>query len=106
MPALLALGLELELGRIVPLERFCELLRGERPPVHTKPALQGLIAASRKTLSRFPLTITTRPSGYQLTGDPETVDCQVSDALVRSAEAGARTYNEPAAARLRHALDL
>ncbi len=103
--AVLAL-LSLELGRIVPLERFSELLWGERLPEHTKPALQGHIAALRKALSRSPLTITTHPSGYRLTGDPATVDSQVFDALVRSAEAGPRVHDEHATTRLRDALEL
>ncbi|OLZ64576.1 hypothetical protein AV521_35235 [Streptomyces sp. IMTB 2501] len=68
--------------------------------------LQGHIAALRTALSEFALTITTHPSGYQLAGGPETVDCHAFGALVHNAEAGARTYNEPAAARLRRALDL
>ncbi|MET8450607.1 BTAD domain-containing putative transcriptional regulator [Streptomyces sp. NPDC005209] len=103
--AVLAL-LALELGRVVPVERFCELLWGEQPPEHTKPALQGHVAALRKSLAGLPLAITTHTSGYQLTGDPDTVDSRVFDALVHSAEGGAHVPDEHATARLRHALDL
>ncbi|MFI1762820.1 winged helix-turn-helix domain-containing protein [Streptomyces sp. NPDC020800] len=103
--AVLAL-LALEVGRIVSLERFYELLWGEQLPEHTKPALQGHVAALRKTLSGSPLAIATHRSGYQLTGDAETVDSEVFDALVRGAEAGSRVHDEHATARLRQALGL
>ncbi|WP_369392945.1 hypothetical protein AB5J72_39235 [Streptomyces sp. CG1] len=49
----------------------------------------------RKTLSGLPLTITTHLSGYQLTGAPEAVECQVFDALVHSAEAGSAHITSP-----------
>ncbi|RSS83739.1 BTAD domain-containing putative transcriptional regulator [Streptomyces sp. WAC06614] len=79
--------LALEFGRTVPVERFCELLWGEEPPARSKAALQGHVAALRKALDGSSLQVVTRPQGYVLTGDAESVDAHRFAALVARAEA-------------------
>jgi DNA-binding SARP family transcriptional activator len=82
--AVLAL-LCLEFGRSVPLERFFALLWGEDPPAQAKAALQGHVAALRKSLDGSPFTLRTRAPGYELTGDPGAVDALRFDALAARA---------------------
>ena len=67
--------LALELGRVVPLSRICELLWGdELVPPRAKAAVQGHIAALRKVLPASGMHIETRPGGYRMSGPPEAVD--------------------------------
>ncbi|MFJ3902975.1 BTAD domain-containing putative transcriptional regulator [Streptomyces sp. NPDC090025] len=63
-----------DLGRCVPVERFYALLWGDEPPAQAKAALQGHVAALRKLLVDSPFDLLTRQPGYQLIGDPRTVD--------------------------------
>jgi DNA-binding SARP family transcriptional activator len=100
--AVLAL-LALELGRSVPLDRFFELLWGEDPPVQAKAALQGHIAALRKSLQGSPLTLVTRAPGYELTGVADAVDALRFEALAARAAA---LGDAEAAATLEEALGL
>jgi len=98
--AVLAL-LALDFGRIVPVMRFFELLWGEQPPAQAKAALQGHVAALRKLLGD---SLLTRSPGYQLTGDPDTVDALRFDAL--TIRAAGLTDDGAAAALLQEALNL
>ncbi|MFE0462530.1 BTAD domain-containing putative transcriptional regulator [Kitasatospora sp. NPDC058965] len=68
--ALLALRAE----RVVPVERFFELLWGEEPPARARAALQGHVAALRKALADTPFQLLTRAPGYLLTGGAELID--------------------------------
>ncbi|MFD0278095.1 BTAD domain-containing putative transcriptional regulator [Kitasatospora sp. NPDC127111] len=100
--AVLAL-LALELGRTVPVERFCELLWEDRPPTHARAALQGHVAALRKALAGSGFTLHTLAPGYRLTGDPEAVDALAARALAARA---AGTADADAAALLGRVLEL
>ncbi|GLY73779.1 AfsR/SARP family transcriptional regulator [Actinoallomurus iriomotensis] len=100
--AVLAL-LALELDRCVPLARFFELLWGDRPPAQAKPALQGHVAALRKTLASSSFVLLTRSPGYELTGDANAVDALCFDALTAEA---ALLDDAGAVARLEQALSL
>ena len=71
--AVLAL-LALELGCVVPVPRFYELLWGEQVPVHADAVLQGHIAALRKALPGTGLLIETRSAGYRMSGPAAAVD--------------------------------
>ncbi|MCU7825988.1 AfsR/SARP family transcriptional regulator, partial [Kitasatospora sp. DSM 101779] len=78
--AVLAL-LALELGRVVPVERLCEVLWGNRPPTSARAAVQGHVAALRKVLVDTPFDLHTRAGGYLLTGPADDVDALRLDAL-------------------------
>lgn len=82
--AVLAL-LALRLGRVVPVEAFCELLWGERPPLTARAALQGHVAGLRKLLAGGPFAVHTRAPGYLLSGPPEQVDALRFETLVATA---------------------
>ncbi|MFD7416394.1 BTAD domain-containing putative transcriptional regulator [Kitasatospora purpeofusca] len=99
--------LALELGRTVPVGRFCELLWGDAPPARARAALQGHIAALRKLIAGSGLVLSTRPPGYRLDGPADAVDSLLFERLV--ADAAARTApdgDEAAAGLLRRALSL
>jgi DNA-binding SARP family transcriptional activator len=66
--------LALDLGRVVPLTRVCELLWGEQPPPRAKAAVQGHVAALRKVLTGTGVRIDTRVPGYLMQGPAEAVD--------------------------------
>ncbi|MGF1431004.1 BTAD domain-containing putative transcriptional regulator [Kitasatospora sp. LaBMicrA B282] len=101
--AVLAL-LALELGQVVPVERFFELLWDGQPPAQAKAALQGHVAALRKVLDGTGFTLHTQAPGYRLTGDPEQVDTARFAALATRLPA---TADDATAAGLaRQALDL
>jgi DNA-binding SARP family transcriptional activator len=95
--------LSLELGRSVPLGRFFELLWGDRPPAQAKAALQGHVAALRKTLDGSSFVLVTRAPGYELSGDPDAVDALRFDRLIAEA---ASLDDAGAAALLEEALGL
>ncbi|GAA4881349.1 transcriptional regulator [Kitasatospora terrestris] len=78
--AVLAL-LALELGRVVPVERLCEVLWGNRPPSSARAAVQGHVAALRKVLVDTPFELRTRDGGYLLTGPADDVDALRFEAL-------------------------
>ncbi|MFJ3903000.1 BTAD domain-containing putative transcriptional regulator [Streptomyces sp. NPDC090025] len=67
--------LALSVNRTVPVGRFLDALWEGDPPPQAKAALQGHIAALRKTLAGSALRVETRPGGYALVGDPHAVDC-------------------------------
>ncbi|GHH77255.1 hypothetical protein GCM10018781_50380 [Kitasatospora indigofera] len=77
--------LALRLGRVVPVERFFELLWGEEPPARARAALQGHVAALRKILVGTPFDLGTRAPGYLLTGPAEQVDALRFEALAARA---------------------
>jgi DNA-binding SARP family transcriptional activator/tetratricopeptide (TPR) repeat protein len=86
--AVLAL-LALELGRVVPLTRFFELLWGSELPAHAKTALQGHVAALRRAFTGTPFTLVTQAPGYQLNGPADAVDAlRFAELIHRSAESG------------------
>ncbi|MER8041255.1 BTAD domain-containing putative transcriptional regulator [Streptomyces sp. NPDC094032] len=66
--------LALSINRTVPAQRFLDALWEGAPPPQAKAALQGHIAALRKTLAGGALSVETRPGGYALIGDPHAVD--------------------------------
>ncbi|MFG2819871.1 BTAD domain-containing putative transcriptional regulator [Kitasatospora sp. NPDC048365] len=78
--AVLAL-LALDLGRVVPVERLCEVLWGDRPPTSARAAVQGHVAALRKLLVDAPFELHTRDGGYLLTGPADDVDALRFEAL-------------------------
>ncbi|MFE9429253.1 BTAD domain-containing putative transcriptional regulator [Kitasatospora sp. NPDC006697] len=98
--ALLALRSE----RVVPIERFFELLWGDDPPARARAALQGHVAALRKLLAGSPFELLTRAPGYLLTGGAELIDVRRFEALAASAEEQAQ--DGPAAELLEEALGL
>ncbi|MFE6054021.1 BTAD domain-containing putative transcriptional regulator [Kitasatospora sp. NPDC056446] len=101
--ALLALGL----GRVVTMDRFCEVLWGEVPPASARAAVQGHVAALRKVLADTPFALHTRASGYLLTGPADEVDALRFDALAaRAAEHTGRGDDAEATALLEEALRL
>jgi DNA-binding SARP family transcriptional activator len=64
----------------VPTERLVDLLWGEEAPKTATTSLQNAVSALRKLLG--PERIETRPPGYVLRVDPETVDVQRFERLV------------------------
>ncbi|MEV0534259.1 BTAD domain-containing putative transcriptional regulator [Kitasatospora sp. NPDC050463] len=96
--------LALELGRTVAVERFFELLWGDKPPAQAKAALQGHVAALRKVLAGSGFTLATRAPGYRLDGDPEAVDALAAGAL--AARAAGTADDATAAELLQQALGL
>lgn len=101
--AVLAL-LALELNRPVAVERFFELIWGDDPPARARAALQGHIAALRKALDGSSFTLLTRPPGYLLAGEADSVDAHRFDALV--ARAAAAEHDTESVAILQEALNL
>ncbi|GHF63868.1 SARP family transcriptional regulator [Kitasatospora xanthocidica] len=87
--AILAL-LALELGRVVTVDRLCEVLWDECPPASARAAVQGHVAALRKVLSDTPFELHTRASGYLLTGPSDEVDALRFEALTARAAGHAR----------------
>ncbi|HSJ50555.1 MAG TPA: BTAD domain-containing putative transcriptional regulator, partial [Actinomycetota bacterium] len=106
--ALLAILL-LHANEIVPTERLIGLLWGDRPPRTAPHSIQIYVSELRKAIE--PLAggpvIVTRPPGYRLKADPESIDARRFERLVSE---GARALKEgdPAAGvtTLRSALDL
>ncbi|MFF7988841.1 BTAD domain-containing putative transcriptional regulator [Kitasatospora xanthocidica] len=87
--AILAL-LALELGRVVTVDRLCEVLWAECPPASARAAVQGHVAALRKVLADTPFELHTRASGYLLTGPSDEVDALRFEALTARAAGHAR----------------
>ncbi|MEV7189093.1 AfsR/SARP family transcriptional regulator [Kitasatospora sp. NPDC093102] len=100
--AVLAL-LAAELNRVVPVERFFDLVWDGAPPPQARAALQGHIAALRKLCDGTTLSLETRAPGYLLRGSAELVDAHEFARLAGLAE---RTEDERAARLLREALGL
>ena len=99
----------MHVGEIVSIDRLIDLLWGDRPPRTASHSVQIYVSELRKALE--PLAgqrlITTRPPGYQLETDVDTIDARRFERLVADGiakiEAGDR---EPGAAALRSALGL
>ncbi|MFD3996002.1 BTAD domain-containing putative transcriptional regulator [Streptomyces sp. NPDC058548] len=89
--AVLAL-LALEINRVVPVERFFDLVWDGDPPPQARAALQGHIAGLRKLCDGVTLTLVTEAPGYLLRGDERLVDAREFDRLV--AEAGQLTAEQ------------
>ncbi|MFD0262660.1 BTAD domain-containing putative transcriptional regulator [Kitasatospora indigofera] len=97
--------LAVEFDRVVPLDRFFDLLWGDEPPPRARAALQGHVAALRKALDGSAFELRTRAPGYLLTGDAEQIDLCRFETLAARAEA-AGGDDRSAALLLKQALDL
>ena len=73
--ALLAILL-LHAGEIVPVDRLIDLLWGEHPPRTAAHSIQIYVSELRRSLESLTdrRILATRPPGYQLETDPETID--------------------------------
>jgi DNA-binding SARP family transcriptional activator len=106
--ALLAILL-MHVGEIVPTERLIDLLWGERPPRTAAHSVQIYVSELRKALEPFAggRLIATRPPGYQLDTEPQSIDAREFERLVedgtRKLQSGDRAGG---AAALRSALAL
>ncbi|MFD8706757.1 BTAD domain-containing putative transcriptional regulator [Kitasatospora sp. NPDC059648] len=97
----------LRLGQVVTMDRFCELLWGERPPASARAAVQGHVAALRKVLADTPFELHTRAGGYLLSGPAEEVDALRFTALAeRAGERADGGDDDEAIALLEEALRL
>jgi basic membrane lipoprotein Med (substrate-binding protein (PBP1-ABC) superfamily)/DNA-binding SARP family transcriptional activator len=90
--ALLAILL-LHAGEIVPVDRLIDLLWGEHPPRTATHSIQIYVSDLRRALESLgdKQVLATRPPGYQLDADPETIDARRFERLV---EEGARRLRE------------
>jgi DNA-binding SARP family transcriptional activator/tetratricopeptide (TPR) repeat protein len=95
--------LAMEINRVVPVERFFDLVWDGRPPPQARAALQGHIAGLRKLCDGSPLVLITQAPGYMLRGDESRVDAREFERLVAEAKAAP---DERAAALLGRALAL
>ncbi|MEV4560461.1 BTAD domain-containing putative transcriptional regulator [Kitasatospora sp. NPDC049285] len=77
--------LALEINRVVPVERFFDLVWDGDPPPQARAALQGHIAGLRKLCDGTSLTVVTQAPGYLLRGDEEQVDARRFDRLIAEA---------------------
>jgi basic membrane lipoprotein Med (substrate-binding protein (PBP1-ABC) superfamily)/DNA-binding SARP family transcriptional activator len=84
----------LHVGEIVPTDRLIELLWGERPPRTATHSIQIYVSELRKAVdrNRGGQVIVTRPPGYVLDADPESIDARRFERLLaegaRHLEAG------------------
>ncbi|HEY5836805.1 AfsR/SARP family transcriptional regulator [Streptomyces sp.] len=95
--------LAMEINRVVPVERFFDLVWDGRPPPQARAALQGHVAGLRKLCDGTSLALVTQVPGYLLRGDAAQVDVHEFGRLVAEAKPAA---DEPAAALLGRALAL
>jgi basic membrane lipoprotein Med (substrate-binding protein (PBP1-ABC) superfamily)/DNA-binding SARP family transcriptional activator len=101
--------LVLHAGDIVSTDQLIDLAWGEQPPRTATHSIQIYVSDLRRVLERDgePAAILTRPPGYELTADPDTIDARRFERLLRR---GARDLEagDPAAAALvtREALGL
>ena len=81
--ALLAVLL-LHAGEIVPVDRLIDLLWGEHPPRTAAHSIQIYVSDLRRALESLGgrQVLATRPPGYQLDTDPETIDARRFELLV------------------------
>ncbi len=94
-------SLLLRANEVVSTDVLVDRLWGEHPPRTARTSLQNAISALRPLLG--PNVLVTRPPGYRLTVDPESIDLKRFERLVASA----RTLEpEDRADRLREALAL
>jgi basic membrane lipoprotein Med (substrate-binding protein (PBP1-ABC) superfamily)/DNA-binding SARP family transcriptional activator len=106
--ALLAILL-MHVGEIVPTDRLIDLLWGDRPPRTAAHSVQIYVSELRKSLEPLGAgrLIATRPPGYQLEAEPESIDARQFERLVddgtRKIESGDR---EAGAAMVRSAIGL
>lgn len=77
--------LALELNRVVPVERFFDLVWDGEPPPQARAALQGHVAGLRKILDGSSLSLLTQSPGYILRGDVLSVDASEFGRLVGQA---------------------
>ena len=96
-------------GEIVPTDRLIDLLWGDGPPRTAAHSVQIYVSELRKAFEPIAdgQVIVTRPPGYQLLAEPDAIDAQRFERLVkngtRALQAGDR---EAGAATLRSALQL
>ncbi|MFG2905187.1 BTAD domain-containing putative transcriptional regulator [Kitasatospora sp. NPDC048286] len=100
--AVLAL-LASELNHPVAVDRLLDTVWDGAPPPTARAALQGHVSAVRRGLGEG-LSLLTRPQGYVLVGEPESVDATHFARLTAAAEEAADA--ERAIGLLREALDL
>jgi basic membrane lipoprotein Med (substrate-binding protein (PBP1-ABC) superfamily)/DNA-binding SARP family transcriptional activator len=74
----------MHVGEIVPTERLIDLLWGDRPPRTAAHSIQIYVSELRKALEPFAAggTIGTRPPGYVLEADPDSIDARRFERLV------------------------
>jgi DNA-binding SARP family transcriptional activator/tetratricopeptide (TPR) repeat protein len=77
----------LEAGRVVPVDRLCDLLWEENPPDHARRLLQSHAARIRGLLARLDgeVRLVSRTGGYLLEVSPDCVDAHRFRRLVRDA---------------------
>ena len=98
--ALLAILL-LDAGRVVPTDRLIDQLWGERPPATATTSLHNAVSQLRRLLGAD--TLETRPPGYVLHVERETIDAVRFERMLRDAR---RAEPEEKARKLREALGL
>ena len=67
-------------NRVVPAERIVDAVWGEQPPATAAAALRNTVVQLRKLLGND--AIETRPAGYVLRVDPESVDVLLFEGLI------------------------
>ena len=83
----------LEPGRMVPVDRLCDLVWEENPPEQARRGLQSHVARIRAMLARagadrYGVALNSHSGGYLLRVDPERVDAHRFRSLVRQATNG------------------
>jgi DNA-binding SARP family transcriptional activator len=81
--------LALNVGRVVTTDRLVDELWPDDPPETARATIHVNISRLRRQLRETPLTIVTRPPGYALEADADTIDLHVHAGLVRAAQAAA-----------------
>jgi DNA-binding SARP family transcriptional activator/basic membrane lipoprotein Med (substrate-binding protein (PBP1-ABC) superfamily) len=106
--ALLAILL-LHAGEIVPVDKLIDLLWGEQPPRTAAHSIQIYVSELRKAFESLggERVLATRPPGYRLDADPDSIDARRFERLVEQATHSLRTGDrEAAVGDLRAALQL
>jgi DNA-binding SARP family transcriptional activator/tetratricopeptide (TPR) repeat protein len=80
----------LECGRVVPVNRMCDLLWDDEPPAQAYRAVRSQVAHLRALLTRIgagaDVTLISDPNGYLLKTAPDTVDAHLFRTLVARAD--------------------
>jgi DNA-binding SARP family transcriptional activator len=100
-------ALLLELNRVVSTDHLVDVLWAHHPPETARTQVQICVSRLRRLLRPLGAVIDTRPPGYTLLADPETVDLHLFRAAVRDAEILVKEgRGEDASVRLREAVGL